>query len=949
MASQYSTASVVDDPQLQYDDDSDHTITQDSYDAELLRVAGLVRTEEMDTAIRWSPLSTASDPQYLFADVVGRSFRLYCASTDGQLDLDHIPLNQIARIDNVPAFRAFDWSPANNLVAVGQWSGETTVLALDTGAQVLSLPIKSQRQCNAVAFGGGSLLATGLERVRNDFCLNVYDINQRSVSSTLQTSGSSTRQTIDPVKKLATSEGITSIKYFLGQPNTLVAGVKATCVRIYDLREDTTNPSLQYQTACVHNLAVDYTDENYFASAGPPRDTTVLVWDRRSTRSPVSTEMVTSTHQDGSVLSLKREGEDSIWRLQFSSAERGCLGILLSSGSFRVYHTKKEYVEEGHSRAMAPEEEFVPTYRQKLRVGHRQSLEHSTPRPRPGTNGQESLNRIVSFDFMNILAPNQPPYVITLRGNGEIRTYKLQSHHPALAVSSLNAVALSRPRTYGPSRGMEEGEGIDSSVMLREAGGSGTITSSVTSIQERVGTVGDDGTAPVARSKAQDGNLVSDGVDFSYLGVHSLWHQDLGQLETRLTKNAPRNVSVSGAMSALAQSLGLQDAGLPPTSKPERRLLGLYTLGFSAKTGRLFSTVNNLAESGDNIQASLLALMFNNSDLALKALQSGPQKNNDTLRGLSMAITAFSLVEEAKLEGERKAVALQRIKEAISDTKDQYAQAIAAYLTAGEWTGVLSLSSLSLRYRVGIALRSLADDALSAYLTEQTTLAIHQGNIQGVVLTGLTLTTLDLFQAYMERTSDLQSAVLAMSFSAPRFVRSPRFDLWRRLYRAQLNTWKLYLERTHFDAQSTKLSTTHDGVITLQAQPAQVTLRCNKCAEALHTDAPPDLSARSVASATSGRHQGGIFGDARSGTVCPKCNAHLPRCVICDMWLGVPDPRSRGALTGSRDAFADALEVCLACNHMYHRGHAEEWFAGHEKCPVPDCECRCNELDTGGR
>ena len=421
-------------------------------------------------------------------------------------------------------------------------------------------------------------------------------------------------------------------------------------------------------------------------------------------------------------------------------------------------------------------------------------------------------------------------------------------------------------------------------------------------------------------------------------------------LDTRVLLRTPRDVSIASAITSLVQSLGLQDAGLPETSKPEHRLVCLYSLGFSAKTGKLFSSVNNFAESGDNAQACLLSLMYDNSDLALKALQSGPRKNEGIHKGLAMAITAFSLIQETGLQGERRKLALSRIQDAVSTTNEPHAQAIIAYVTTGDWTTVLQTPAIPLRYRLGIALRTLADASLSTFLAHETSQAILSGAPQALPLTGLTNHTLSLFQFYLDRTSDLQTAVLAMSFAAPRFVRDPRFDTWRIAYRTQLNTWKLFIERTYFDTQSTKLSVTWDGTKTLQPQPPQVTLRCGKCGDALNRDTPSAELSASVASGTAGHHAGSIFGDARSGTVCPKCTAHLPRCTICDLWLGVPDPRSRGALTANRDPFTEALEVCLRCSHMYHRGHAEEWFAGHEKCPVPDCECRCNELDgAGGR
>lgn len=406
----------------------------------------------METAVRWSLLSTASDPQFLIADVIGKSFK-HCRVTEykGQ----RLQWEEIARNTKVPAFRAFDWSPRNNVVAVGQWSGETTVLGLGTAAQTISLPIRSQRQCNAVAFNSTSLLATGLERVRNDFCLNVYDINHRATGHSF--SGISSKQIIDPVRKLATSEGITSIKYFPQQPNNLVAGVKGTCVRMYDLRENTGNPVLQFQTVCVHNVAMNPLDENYFASAGPPKDTTVIVWDRRSALRPSTASNSFgsgSSIQDGPVLDLKNplgseENNEhaSIWSLRFSHTERGCLGILGNNGQFRIYDTKYVSRDDGFPRSSQATNEETPPYAPELYIGRAETAENSFNPRRRGSreNHNEAVSRIVSFDFPNMLTSRHKPCALLLRGNQDVTIYELKGPPPGLAVSAKSIIGTSHP------------------------------------------------------------------------------------------------------------------------------------------------------------------------------------------------------------------------------------------------------------------------------------------------------------------------------------------------------------------------------------------------------------------------------------------------------------------------------------------------------------------------
>lgn len=185
----------------------------------------------METAIRWSPWSTTAEQRFLYVDVIGKSFRL-CRVTAFEENKKILQYETLSTHAKVPAFRAFDWSPVNeSLIAVGQSSGEATLLRMSEDSQEsFSFPIRNQRYCNAVAFSTHGLLAAGLDRVRNDFCLNIWDVNQRLML------GGSTKGFAEPLRKLASSEPITSIKFFKDQPATLVTGVKGQFVRIYDLR-----------------------------------------------------------------------------------------------------------------------------------------------------------------------------------------------------------------------------------------------------------------------------------------------------------------------------------------------------------------------------------------------------------------------------------------------------------------------------------------------------------------------------------------------------------------------------------------------------------------------------------------------------------------------------------------------------------------------------------------
>lgn len=203
----------------------------------------------MDRAIRWSPSSNTTSQRFLSVDVTGRTFKLHQVTSFDGHDLQ---FEVIATHSKAPAFRAFDWSPVDeSLIAVGQASGDASILRMAPGVQEsFSFPIRSPRHCNAVAFSHNGLLAAGVDRTRHDFCLNVWDVNQR-----LAMKGS--RGFVEPVKKLAGSEPITSIKFFRDQPDTLVTGVKGQYVRIYDLRGEFSGSGSACLCCCVCGCSAD--------------------------------------------------------------------------------------------------------------------------------------------------------------------------------------------------------------------------------------------------------------------------------------------------------------------------------------------------------------------------------------------------------------------------------------------------------------------------------------------------------------------------------------------------------------------------------------------------------------------------------------------------------------------------------------------------------------------
>ena len=415
----------------------------------------------METAIRWSPGSTLSEQRFLIADVKDRFFKRCRVSKYDGKDFQH---ETISIHNQVPGFRAFDWAPHDeSLVAVGSWSGEVTILHIDGSSPNVSLPAKRQRLCNAVAFSRTGLLAAGLEGIRNDFCLNLWDVNQRFPTVSSPKSGAS-KPFVEPYRRFASSEAISSIKFFSGQPEVFVAGIKGKGIRIYDLRDNTVNPSLLFKTDSVFNIAIDPLDENYFACAGVPDDRTIQVWDCRA-GAPYSAAMIGSTadfatQADKPVLeykdvfksqkpvSKKADGSgvmvSTIWSLRYCKGKSGCLGALASTGDFKVFETKHGYSElnEQHKTHELSDYELATNGEQSLLTKRIHHLEYAFDDER---KGRFEKDRIVAFDFTNLASFKGTPSLIVLRGNQSVHVTELDGAPSALAVSSLGNIAVSRP------------------------------------------------------------------------------------------------------------------------------------------------------------------------------------------------------------------------------------------------------------------------------------------------------------------------------------------------------------------------------------------------------------------------------------------------------------------------------------------------------------------------
>lgn len=313
-------------------------------------------------------------------------------------------------------------------------------------------------------------------------------------------------------------------------------------------------------------------------------------------------------------------------------------------------------------------------------------------------------------------------------------------------------------------------------------------------------------------------------------------------------------------------------------------------------------------------------------------------------------------------QGKPNAAAAQQLDfdETVASRTDPYLQAMSSLVATGNWASIAEQRSLPLSDRALVAVRNLPDDQLTAWLRRQVARAADEGDIEGIVLTGLGDALVDVLAAHVDKFGDVQTAALLLATCHPRYVDDARPRAWRAAYRALLQRHRLFFHRTKFEVESTKRSKRRGGPPAIRTPSRQIALRCVYCdAEtslAHHTHA--HAAAAAAAAAAGGRISASsssaslaaapepnrnplVATSVNAGVSCPNCGRHLPRCVVCLEVVGVPrsdrpDSRDDARAAGRFPTF------CLRCDHVLHLDHARQWFARHAECPVPECRCRCN-------
>ncbi|CAK7268766.1 hypothetical protein SEPCBS119000_003230 [Sporothrix epigloea] len=471
-----------------------------------------------------------------------------------------------------------------------------------------------------------------------------------------------------------------------------------------------------------------------------------------------------------------------------------------------------------------------------------------------------------------------------------------------------------------------------------------------------------------AEAAALSGDMTAHFLDLSYMGVAGIWLEDLGASrdsrilggDAPIAASFPESSDWQKTISSICQRRGVRYKGVF-SKKPHHRQLCLEICGWgrSSAAKGISSSDRDSSPEGTSSYYTMVAaqaLFRGDNQQAVQFLKMG-SINHPELLFVSLALQLMGRRDEesikngaagggiSMLAGGGSSSSQLDFNEALASKTDPYLRAISTLIATGDWAMIARQTSLPLHERVFVAMRMFDDDHLTAWLRETLAKAVATGDVEGIVLTGLTESAVDIWARYVEKFHDVQTATLVMSMAVPRYFDDYRCTVWRTAYRAYLQRHRAFFQRAKFEVESTKRSKGSDGQPKMALPARQIALRCVYC------DVQTQLATTGGSGSGSGHGAGGFLDNhnqlpanlAMAGVSCPNCKRHLPRCVVCLEIVGMPRLNRPEASADADTRLAARFPTfCLQCDHVLHLDHARQWFSRHSECPVPECRCRCN-------
>nr|XP_034309775.1 GATOR complex protein MIOS-A isoform X2 [Crassostrea gigas] len=741
------------------------------------------------------------------------------------------------------------------------------------------------------------LLAEGLEKYRNDSCINIWNIHhkpgnelgdrQRYSSSHSESSGA----IHTPYVEIGgPSETTASFCWFKKEPRTFVTGMNTRYLRIYDLR-DCTRPQNQTQTKMIRGASVDRQNEHRIATFN---ENHVSVWDVRNFDKPML------TFQEPKAVSM----------IRWCPTRKGYLGILSQDSlTVKIYDIL-------HLPQTVGSEELDQYYSERtIKVLNSQIVSSFSWHPKQDsrllTVTQQGLLR-------DLIVQEHIPF------NWSVDSTLVTAHGKSMSITSFNKDnSIPQDIAVKMKERILQGYGLKSDI----------IWENVYAIKEEPELYGVWRWLSYAREMLEynkQGQTFQRGMMGKHLGVKSILGLDVDDMATSHMTNMYWSSDFYRKLACVKQY----------HSAERSKALQLCGWGGDHHKPELLDTIlHELQMDGKYAIAAAMALFNLQISKAIEILSTSKGQENTDLSTVAMAIAGYT--EEKNTLWRKTCMSL------LQKLEDPYLRAMFAFLTCDRenYEEILTeQGGMQLSDKVAFACIYLDNDKLKEYINRLTRKVIEAGNLDGLLITGLTPDGVSLISRFVDMTGDIQTAALLCVFSLPNEMsKDERVLNWIESYRELLDRWRLWHHRSKFDI----IWRAGDNFRVI----SQAFVSCNFCGKSIACNMPVASRARPHNSYSAGT----LTSTKPKISCCPGCRKPLPRCSLCLTHLGTPSgsalytQKDKTTYSAKMTAIDDWFTWCQSCRHGGHASHLLEWFAEHSECPVTGCNCKCSTLDHTAR
>ncbi|OZJ06354.1 hypothetical protein BZG36_00690 [Bifiguratus adelaidae] len=903
-------------------------------------------------------------------------------------------------------------SPRYDNTSITRSAIVNTSAAAASLSQYPTLITKHSRACNVVTFSKADpkYIATGLDKARNDWCLMIWDIEQAldgnpetlvedtTAKPTIPTepvgspymkssadfnrdgyfatrenplnlskevvrrptfvSPQRTFEDLRPLRQYGPSEIVTSCAWRTNSHKQLVAGMGLKSLRLYDLRSESSNPSIQVQSKAVYGIVPDPFHTERFASF--TEEGIIRIWDIRK---PDDFVLTVSPDQYPSRLSIPT----GLSRISFSPSRSNVLASLSrDSRVIGVYNLQEgpseDQIEETndaygrqiednyrspwHGKDITQETEPAAddgdnTYTFQSASAPVLWRSHKTqPRTLPLTSfawipsdlrkGSSllswhkfvAINRdgnrefislheandicwssresfiVSSGEDMHIYALKSPPVENVRKGSMTDANYRQAFSDMGLQMSQLR-LPSTPPSPDGSTLVVENDKESqtypDISVIMRQRAMAGYLMDCEHNLRlleddkglQELWTWIKKETAKFDAASSDNKGRTSNA-EITYSGVSTNW-ATVASRSKPSPYSTPRITSPSTSNGPKEQGTYLE---MTATAKSIQRWSGLAMCGSAFSLEELEADLKAMEDRDEHEKAAAWALFHGLTERCIQSLRNSQDQSR---RLMSAALAGYQSDGKASKLWQDLCKSLS-----VEFSENAYLKVIFAYMASLDWREVLEEERIPLRERTVVALRVLNDEDLTTYVNDMSEKLINEGDIQGLFLTGITPSGVQLLQNYVNRTGDIQTASLAAAFCVPRRFKDTRVQAWTENYRELLDIWQLYHIRARFDI--TRGKRMGPGNAAASSVPPQVYVRCTFCSQSVahniviggiktrdgkRSSMQPTIT-QSISSRSTVRT-----------TVCPSCKKSLPRCALCLLNLGTPTDPLRQAIAAN--------------------------------------------------